>query len=116
MIEARIPPPRLSHGECQVNTKVDDGSTITELMSCFLQEQVNNRKFPLLSGRVQYYKNDEGGINTMCKIVDEYANEKSLENIKNLFENGCTLEVVIASFPAISEQTIREIYEKVTTN
>lgn len=61
--------------EIYVNTAVNDGSTIAELMECFLQEQVNNKKFPLLSNRVWYFKNDEGGISTMCKIVEDYAKE-----------------------------------------
>lgn len=45
--------------EIYVNTAVNDGSTIAELMECFMQEQVNNKKFPLLSSRVWYYKNEE---------------------------------------------------------
>ena len=83
--------------EVYVNTAVNDGSTIAELMECFMQEQVNNKKFPLLSSRVWYYKNEEGGVNTMCKIVEDYANEVALENVKSLFENGCNLDVVITS-------------------
>ena len=50
----------------------------------------------------------------MCKIVEDYANESKLDNIKSLFENGCSLDVVIASFATISEEVIRKIYEEVT--
>ena len=56
----------------------------------------------------------------MCKIVEDYAkeladeltNETSKENIKNLFKNGGTLELAIATFENISENVIREIYEE----
>lgn len=99
--------------EIYVNTAINDGSTIAELMECFLQEQVDNKKFPLLSQRVWYFKNDEGGINAMCKIVEDYANEVSLENVKNMFDNGGTLELAIATFKNISEELIRKIYEEV---
>lgn len=83
-------------------------------MKCFLQEQVDNDKFPLLSNRVWYFKNDEGGIDAMCKIVEDYANEKSLAGIKNLFKNGCSLEIVVNSFPNIPKEIICEIYDKAT--
>lgn len=100
--------------EIYVNTAIDDGSTIAELMQCFLQEQVNNEKFPQLSRRVWYYKNDEGGKNTMCKIVDDYAQEVALENIKKLFLNGCSLDMVIASFENVPKEIIEEVYQKIT--
>ena len=103
--------------EVYVNTAINDGSTIAELMECFMQEQVENKKFPLLSSRVWYYKNEEKGVRTMCKIMEDYAKEKVdeavLENAKNLFENGCSLDMVIASFKNISEEVIRKLYEEV---
>lgn len=99
--------------EVYVNTKINDGTTIAELMECFLQETVNNTKCPLLSNRVWYFKNDEGGIDTMCKIVDDYVRENEIQNIKNLFENGCALDMVVASFKNISDEIIKKIYEEV---
>ena len=102
--------------EVYVNTAVNDGSTIAELMECFMQEQVDNKKFPLLSNRVWYYKNEEGGMNTMCKIVEDYANEMMLDSIKALFENGCNLDMAIASFKNIPEELIRKLYEEVMRN
>ena len=85
-------------------------------MECFMQEQVDNKKFPLLSNRVWYYKNEEGGMNTMCKIVEDYANEMMLDSIKALFENGCNLDMAIASFKNIPEELIRKLYEEVMRN
>lgn len=103
--------------EIYVNTAINDGSTIAELMECFMQEQVDNKKFPLLSSRVWYFKNDEGGIDTMCKIVEDYANElaneRDMENIRNLFNNGGSIELAIATFKSMSEENIRKIYEEI---
>ena len=54
----------------------------------------------------------------MCEIVEEfakeYALEKAMESIRNLFENGCLLEVVLASFPNVLEEDIRAIYAEVS--
>ena len=100
--------------EIYVNTAIHDGSTIADLMECFTKEQFQHEKFPLLSKRVWYYKNEERGVQTMCQIVEEYAEEKVLlttvENIRNLFMNGCSLEVVVASFQNLTEEQIRIIY------
>lgn len=100
--------------EIYVNTAINDGSTIAELMACFMQEQVNNQKFPLFSERVWYFKNDEGGVETMCKIVDDYVNEVSVENLRNLFNNGGSLELAIATFKNVSEEMIHKIYSEFT--
>ena len=99
--------------EIYVNTAINDGSTIAELMECFLQEQVDNKKFPLLSNRVWYFKNDEGGINTMCKIVEDYVVEQNKDVLKIMFENGGSLELAIKMFQNISEEVIRKIYEDI---
>ena len=56
----------------------------------------------------------------MCKLVEDYANNVAIEremiSIKKLFENGCALDVVIASFATISEEVIRKVYEEVAMN
>lgn len=56
----------------------------------------------------------------MCKIVDDYANEiadkRDVDNIKKLFNNGCSLEMVIASFTNLSEDIIKSIYDEVVGN
>ena len=53
----------------------------------------------------------------MCEIVEEYAKqmvrEVMLGNIKRLFENGCSLEMVLASVKDIPQDDIRNLYEEV---
>ena len=53
---------------------------------------------------------------TLCETVEDYAKEMALENVKNLFENGCNLDVVIASFKNIPEELIRKLYKEVVNN
>lgn len=99
--------------EIYVNTEINDGTEISELMECFLQEQVNHKKFPCLSQRMHYFKNDEKGEQGMCDIVEQYAIKKSMEGIRNLFKNGVSMEQVLASFTSLSEEVITQIYEEV---
>ena len=44
---------------------------ISDLMTCFTMSEVNNPKFPRLSAEVTKLKTTEGGISTMCEIMEE---------------------------------------------
>ncbi|MBR6309034.1 MAG: PD-(D/E)XK nuclease family transposase [Lachnospiraceae bacterium] len=68
--------------EIFVNTTIDDGSDIAELMSCFTKKEVKNSKFPALSRRVTELKETEGGFTAVSKIMDEYVNQCAREWIK----------------------------------
>ena len=56
-----------------VNTKVKDGTDTSELMNLFLQREVNDPKFPKLSYRVNYLKNNQEGVRAMCDVIERYA-------------------------------------------
>ena len=62
-----------------VNTAVNDHTVVAELMQCFLQTEVENRKFPKLSNRVAQFKKDEKGVIRMCAAVERYAKERCAE-------------------------------------
>ena len=64
-----------------VNTKVDDGTEIAELMQCFEQTYVDNPKFPQLSKRVQQFKNSEEVNGGMCELIENYAKEYAAEHV-----------------------------------
>ena len=75
--------------EIFVNTSVNDGSNIAELMQCFKQKDLNNLKFKAVTRRFKELKETEGGLNAMCKIMEDIVkeeNEKILkeENIKRI--------------------------------
>ena len=82
--------------EIYVNTVVDDGSRIADLMSCFTKKQVENRNFPVLSTTVQKYKTTEGGASAVCEVMQKYEEIARQEGIsqgifKNLIDNARTL-------------------------
>ena len=58
-----------------VNTTVNDGSVISDLMRCFMQKTVNDPRFPRLSERVHQYKNTEKGAAEMCEELERYIDE-----------------------------------------
>ena len=58
-----------------VNTAVNDGSAISDLMRCFLQKTVNDPSFPRLSEKVHQYKNTEKGAAEMCEELERYIDE-----------------------------------------
>ncbi|MCI8956828.1 MAG: Rpn family recombination-promoting nuclease/putative transposase [Eubacterium sp.] len=91
--------------EVYVNTAIDDGSEISELMQCFLQTDVDNKKFPKFSQRVYYFKHNEEGIKTMCSISEEFRQEgiqqAKQEDVLELLED-------VGSIPEILEDKIRK--------
>ena len=54
-----------------VNTAVKDGTTLSELLECFTQQNVDNPKFPCLSREVQRYKNDEQAMDELAEVIEE---------------------------------------------
>ena len=65
--------------EIYVNTKYNDGSEIAELMQCFLEPVVTNPKFPALAKELQAEKGNVKGDESMCQLVEEYAQKRAKE-------------------------------------
>ena len=74
--------------EIFVNTAINDNSDVADLMACFKQEMVTNPKFPKLSAEVQRLKNTEGGISTMCKVMEESNRRANMDLLFGLVEKG----------------------------
>lgn len=84
--------------EVFVNTSVNDGTKIAELMQCFMQKEVHNSKFPKLSSRVRYLKEEEGGISTMCDLMEKYILEakksERLDMIKTMILKNVSKDII----------------------
>ncbi len=94
-----------------------DGTDMARLMKCFMQEEVDDPKFPKTSKRVHMLKHSEGGLKIMCAVMEEYAEERikdaDRKTARHFFQNGASLSLVIASIRSLSEKELREIYEAV---
>ncbi len=65
--------------EIFVNTKIDDGSDISDLMSCFTKKEFYNAKFPKLSSRAKELKSTEGGGSAMSEVMEKLLAEGRAE-------------------------------------
>ena len=79
--------------EIFVNAQVNDKTEIAELMECFTQKEVNNPKFPKLSGRVTEIKTTEGGATSMCELMEKYNKEAADKAV--LEEKARTIGILI---------------------
>lgn len=85
--------------EIFVNTVIDDGTDIAELMSCFTKKEVKNSKFPMLSSEVKRLKETEGGVAVVCEVMQRYENiaikKDHIEKIKKMIQRGCAKEFIL---------------------
>lgn len=85
--------------EIFVNTVIDDGTDIAELMSCFTKKEVKNNKFPALSSEVKRLKETEGGARVVCEVMQMYEkmaiHEVNIEKIQKMIRKGCTKEFIL---------------------
>ena len=128
--------------EIYVNTKIDDGTDISELMRIFKEDNVYDfEKFPKVSARKKQFKQSEGGRGEVCDLVENYAQEcaaiaakkaakraaknatrnatrkaglkTARETAMNFFKNGASYELVRASISSLSDKELQEMYQKV---
>lgn len=85
--------------EIFVNTVIDDGTDIAELMSCFTKKEVKNSKFPALSSEVKRLKETEGGVQVVCEVmqryIDETVHEERMEKIQKMIRKGYSKEDIL---------------------
>ena len=106
-----------------VNTQYadTDNTDVGELMKCFLQKEINSDKFPELSERLSFFKNVGKGVDSMCDIIKEYADERAAEmlvnNIETLAQKIGTIEEACDMLNITEQQykAAKELLEKSLT-
>ena len=85
-------------------------------------------KFPKVSKRKKQFKESERGDETMCDLVENYANKKAAEAAKEaviakekesalrFFKNGASYELVRASIISLSDEELQAIYKEALLN
>ena len=85
--------------EIYVNTVIDDGSDISDLMACFMKKEVKNSKFPALSAEVSRLKETEGGAQSVCAVMERYermaVKKEKIERIIVMIEKGYSKEDIL---------------------
>lgn len=92
--------------EVYVNTAVNDGSDIAELMAFFKHSVGSNPKFKKLSAKIKYFKEEKEGVQIMCKVVEEYTKIEVKDGIISLLKQGVSPEIIANSFKQYSLQEI----------
>ena len=102
--------------EIYVNTAVNDGTEISELMQCLLSPKINNDKFKNLKKRVDYLKGDKVEVIKMAGTMEEYAKEyamkekiESVDNLINDFEfsleDACKVQrITVEQYNSVKEK------------
>ena len=101
--------------EIYVNTKINDGTEVAELMHIFtVKDAYDFEKFPKVSKRKKQFKENEGGQGEVCELVENYARKRAeqeaKDNARRLFENGVNYEMVRKSIPSLSDEELQKIY------
>ena len=96
-----------------VNSQIQDESALGKLMEDFRCTEAKNMNYKVLADRVKYFKEDEEGVTTMCRVLEEMREEVAeeqnivtlLNSIKNLMKNmGITAEESMKAIGVTEEE------------
>ncbi|MBQ7678599.1 MAG: PD-(D/E)XK nuclease family transposase, partial [Butyrivibrio sp.] len=108
-----------------VNGETDDDTAIGMLMHDFHCTQAKDMYYPILAERVRYFKETQRGRDSMCTIVEEYAEERVKEAVseavskanKAAIINGLrggilTKDTVSVLYPKLKPAEIETLYKE----
>ncbi|MBQ2905764.1 MAG: Rpn family recombination-promoting nuclease/putative transposase [Peptococcaceae bacterium] len=104
--------------EVYVNTMINDGSDIAELMQYFADSNGYHENFKTVCNRVNYLKHSDKGVQSMSSVIEEYKNkcvqEEQLVAAKNMFKEGLPLEVISRVLPSLSSETLLQLQKNIS--
>lgn len=96
-----------------VNTEVDDGSKVAELMSCFTKKMVNNPHFPVFTKRMHELKETEKGMSAVCEVMKKYEDIAREEGVAGeRLERARSIIRTCAIFGGSDDQKIERLEEE----
>ena len=110
--------------EVYVNTAINDGSDIAELMQYFINSSGYHDKFKAVCNRVNYLKEVNEGVNSMSSVIEEYAQQYHEERVAEqakavairLLKEGASVELVAKVFPSFSIEDIKQLQQNELVN
>ena len=100
-----------------VNSQIKDESALGKLMHDFSCTDAKDMKYKILADRVRYFKEDEKGVATMCKAMEEMRNEavkeERVEVARQLLELGKLSYEEIAKIAKMTTDEVKALDEKV---
>ena len=101
-----------------VNGKYRGDDEIGKLMHDFSCTNPDDMNYEALAKRARYYKQDEKGVATMCKIMEDMRNEAAKkttkDNARRLLKLGkIKIDEISECFPDLSDSDVRELEAEV---
>ena len=101
-----------------VNSQIHDESALGKLMYDFYCTNAGKMNYKILADRVRYFKEDEKGVATMSRVMEEMRNEteraKAIKDAKGMLESGKLTYEEIAKIAELTIDDVRALDEKVT--
>ena len=86
-----------------VNGEYRGDNPLGRLMHDFSTPNADDMYYDELARRVRYHKQDEKGVQNMCKIIEEYGDERAAEAFKKGEEAGAQQKAIEAAVIAVKE-------------
>lgn len=101
-----------------VNSQIHDESALGKLMYDFYCTDAGKMNYEILADRVRYFKEDEKGVATMSRVMEEMRNEteraKAIKDAKGMLESGKLTYEEIAKIAELTIDEVRALDNKVT--
>ena len=101
-----------------VNSQIQDKSALGKLMYDFYCTDAGKMNYKILADRVRYFKEDEKGVATMSRVMEEMRNEteraKAIKDAKGMLESGKLTYEEIAKIAELTIDEVRALDDKVT--
>ena len=99
-----------------VNGSYRDDSPVGKLMHDFSCTDAKDMNYKILADRVRYFKEDEKGVETMCKSMEEMRNEasraKAVQIARRMLDSGKLTYEEIAEFSDLTIEEVKTLDEK----
>ena len=96
-----------------VNGTFQDDTPLGQLMQDFFCKELAKMHSKVLAERANFFKSDEHGVMTMCKVIEEYAEKRSAEaateRTLRTIRNQLKRHVAYADIASDNETTVEEV-------
>ena len=83
-----------------------------KLMHDFSCTNANDMYFDVLAKKVRYFKEDERGIEVMCKVMEDMRDQVRIDNAIEMLKDGLSEEKV-AQYSGLSLEKVKKIAEDI---
>ena len=97
-----------------VNGENRDDSAVGKLMQDFFCKDPHKMNYELLSRRTEYFKESKEGVDTMCQIMEDYAEKRTnnarIQFAKNLWNSGMRDFQQIANLTDLPLDEVKKLF------